>query len=116
MAKVDLKKSSVAYYDSDEFGVEPGFYIVEGKPVVETSVGYKGEQIYVTEVDEEGEEYETVALDERGRPLVDPSSIQPDFEHEVSHDSNCKPGTRVWPSSDGEGFVTENPEGGEDDG
>lgn len=116
MTKIDLSKNAVAYFDK---GVdEPGFYLLTGTPSTSEVVVSDGGKLAMTltnvgEPDENGDVqqeyvYET---DARGRYVMAEES-EPVETITVTHESSMRPSQRVWPSPDGEGFVTEDPKGG----
>ena len=113
MGKVDLDNQSVAYFDDDRVD-EPGFYLLEGKVTKSMVKVQDGGEIEMrTEIDPEtDEEFQVPVLDTRSR-LVHTSVPRVVKEIEVEHESDMTPGDRVYPSPDGKGFVTEDPEGSE---
>jgi hypothetical protein len=101
--KVSLKSNSVAYFDHPDLVDEPGFYLVEGENEDTSEVNvYDGGSFQTT--GDEGQ----LQLDARGRPVL---ATAPELKKTITvkHDTNGKPGKRVWPSPDGDGFVTEAP-------
>jgi hypothetical protein len=103
--KVSLKSNSVAYFDHPDLVDEPGFYLVEGENEETSQVNvYDGGSFQTTD----GEGGKTLQLDERGRPVL---ATAPELKKTITvkHDTNGKPGKRVWASPDGDGFVTEQP-------
>lgn len=103
--KVNLAKNSVAFVDDDRVD-EPGFYVFTGDhDTTEVDVQDGGE----VETDSKG----NAATDEQGRLafVTHPEVVE---TITVNHEVGWKPTTRVFPSPDGDGFMYEIPEDGED--
>jgi hypothetical protein len=102
MRKVSLSSNSVAFFD-EGFGVEPGFYILEGDKYKSTVKVYDGGSFAVDPEDADG-----LKRDVRGRPVL---ATAPSLKDEITveHETNMAPTRRVWPSPDGDGFVFDPP-------
>lgn len=100
--------STVAYFDDPDTVDEPGFYLVEGENEETSDVKvYDGGEHAVSGKDEEGNP--VLEVDDRGRPVW---AKAPEHKETitVSHNTTGKPGKRVYPSPDGEGFTFDAPE------
>lgn len=117
MAKTGKKvpdSASVGYIgEGAGYDVEPGYYIMEGKPEESEVQVLQGKHAMNPDHDEDDPESSPFILDPRGRPTFE-GVPQPVGSVTVKHETNFTPGTRVYASPDGEGFLYDDPEGGEE--
>lgn len=111
MEKVDLSKTSVAYFD-DERVPDKGFYTLTGARSASTVKVLEAE--WATEdvpvLDDNGDPTgETVAVAKTGPRGPVPLKIRKVDEVEVEHETEMTPDRRVYPSPDGDGFVWDEP-------
>jgi hypothetical protein len=101
LKKVD-ESTLVAFYDDDRVG-EAGFYTLKGEAETGLVQAYRATKTVTVQSNDDagkpfGDEWEFVVTDEAdGEPF------------ETEHHTNMEPDKRVWPSPDGEGWVTEDP-------
>lgn len=104
--KVSLSSQSVAYFDQQSGVDEPGFYVVEAETEKQSVRVQDGGAFKTEEAEIDGEKVTTLVTDERGRPVYEKvPTVQETIQ--VTVETVVKPGRRVYPSPDGEGFVYE---------
>jgi hypothetical protein len=108
--KVNQKTATVAFFDDPDTVDEPGFYLVDGGEETSEVKVYDGGEFAVVgeEEGEDGVKIPVLEADGRGRPVF---AKAPEHKEtiSVSHNTNGKPGRRVYPAPDGDGFTFDAP-------
>jgi len=99
MGKKVSDSKVVAYVDDLERVSAPGFYIMEGDETSSTHVSQKATKTATAFMED----------DEGKIEFQHPVEMEDDEEYTTTHQTTFEPTTQVWPSPDGEGWVTEEP-------